>query len=1247
MVEGRPGTIRSRADFAREFSLLREAAGLTVRQLAAKIAVVGAHSTVGDWFAGRALPSMSSRLLFIDVLRACGVTDHDEIERWLAAWRSVRRLSGRRPGGPEPYRGLASYQPSDAEWFFGRTDLVAELSRRLVDLHRAGGGLQLVVGASGSGKSSLLRAGLIPAIAAALPPVDSGWSVALMVPGDQPVTNLRQQVDPAATVIVVDQMEQAFAATQDEQRAFIADLCDRAASGAVVVLGVRADFYAQVLAHPQLLAATGDNQLTVGPMGDAQLREVITAPARRANIELEDGLVELLMRDVAPRRADAAGPSGGNVLPLLSHALYQTWLSSLDGRMTLEAYRATGGIEGAVAASADRVYESLTVHQRELARRLFLQLVHVNADAVDTRRRIGGEELLSSFPAVERAEVQQVLDTFVDQRLITVDLEAVEISHDALLHAWPTLRSWIDDDRASVVVGQQLALAARQWRDDHRDRAALYHGGRLAAAQEWQRRHSREAAPLVTEFIAASTSFTRRRTRRLYALVAVLAALLLTAITAAGYGFNQRQAAISQRDQAVSRLVAGQAQRLRDSDPALAMQLSLAAYRISATVEARSSLLDAPVAPAVTRLLGSSQAVQAARYSPDGTLLAATGLDGTIRLWGAADPHRPPTAASTVTASAQPLFALAFSPDGRTLAVGGADATVTLWDLLDPRHPVRVGTPLTGPTSTVYALAFDPTGARLIAGSNDTRIWRWDVANPRQPEALPPLAPGIGGIQALAYNPSGTLLAAGGTGGSLTLYRADEQTPATPAVPVADGKVFALAFAKDGNTLASGGSDARVRVWDVHDPAHPAARGQPLTGPNSWINSVAFSPDGTAIAGGSSDKTVTIWEVASGAVTRVLPHPTPVTAVSYRDQNTLLTASTDGILRRWTVPGPVLGGTDPIFNTSFSSDGRRLVTAGYGGIVQLWDVATPRSPGRAGPAMRTPPGMPAYAAVAAIDPAGTTVAVGTRTGPIQLWNVTDRAHPTPGRLLHGPTDLIESAAFSPDGHLLAAAGDDGKVYVWSTSAATDTPVAALAASGQILAITFSAVGHLLASADTNGHARVWDLTDARHPVADGPPLGGFQGYAYSVAFTPDGHTLAVGSADTTIRFWDLTNRGHPQPVGEVLRGPTSYVYWLAYSPDGHHLAAAVADGTLWIWQTDRHNTPVVYATLTRQRAALYTVAYTHDGRILEAAGADGTTRLWDPDPEHAASWICATAGTPITKAEWQLYIPGAPYQPPC
>ncbi|MEU7742862.1 helix-turn-helix transcriptional regulator [Nonomuraea sp. NPDC049158] len=475
MIEGEsdlpdPRRVRTRQDFARELTLLRERSGMTVRQVAVKIGVGGAHSTIGDWFAGRGLPSTALRDLLVRLLTVCGVDDPGMLEQWLRAWLRVRRAPGRRPAGAEPYKGLASFGPEDADWFFGREALTGLLLDRLDGLRAAGGGVQVVVGASGAGKSSLLRAGLIPALAAGRLPGVALWPEPLFTPGSHPLYELAARLTPVTTateqpvttapgpsgattpgpsgattpgpssatvgglvaamraepgrcgeplrpapgdpapVLVVDQFEEVFSACADEgeRQAFIGALCAAADAGALVVVGLRADFYGQLLRHPRLVEAVQAGQVAVGPMSAAELRAAIVEPARKAKLELEEGLVELLLRDVAPpggQARDVAPPGGqvrgvappggqqgaaheAGVLPLLSHALYATWSRSQGRRLTINDYRAAGGIDGAVAASASKVYDELGPREREQARRLFLSLVHVAADTADTRRRM-------------------------------------------------------------------------------------------------------------------------------------------------------------------------------------------------------------------------------------------------------------------------------------------------------------------------------------------------------------------------------------------------------------------------------------------------------------------------------------------------------------------------------------------------------------------------------------------------------------------------------------------------------------------------------------------------------------------------------------------------------------------------------------------------------------------------------------------------------------------------------------------
>ncbi|GAA4260423.1 nSTAND1 domain-containing NTPase [Dactylosporangium darangshiense] len=1226
-----PDGVQTRTDFARELTRIRERAALTVRQVAARAGADGAHSTIGDWFAGRGLPSLSSQDLLVRVLSVCGEV---EVAPWLSAWHRARRRPAVRATGAEPYRGLASYQPEDAAWFFGRERLTAQLVDRVLALHAQGGGILMVVGASGAGKSSLLRAGVVPALP----------DVVLTTPAAQPLSELVTLLDTASTM-VIDQFEELLTGGVPEpaRREVIAAL---AASNTVVVLGLRADFYGPALRYAELLAAVQAGQFTVGPMLAAEVRAAIVEPARKAGVEIEDELVELLL--------DERSHLQDGVLPLLSHALYATWRQADGGPLTCAGYRAIGGIRGAVAETAADVYRTLDERQQRLARRLFLRLIHIGVDTVDTRRQVAWPDLMAEF-SDDAVDLEDILDRFVAARLITADTETLRISHDALLGAWPTLRAWLDTDRATLVVGQQLAVAAAAWRRENADPALLYRGTRLAAARAWTAEHPEELSDVVREFLDASTRHSRRRVRQARQLIGALTVLALVTMALAVFGLDQRatanaarRAALDQRNQAVSRLVAGRADRLRSRDPSLAMQLSLAAYRISPTVEARSSLLDASAGPAVTRLGGFTNAVQAVAVSADHTLLAVGGADGTVRLWRLTtpDPLGPPLAGDGLT-----IFAVAISPDGHLLAAGGADKQVRLWNITDPARPVPVGSPLTGPASTVYSLAFSPDGQVLAAGSADHAIWRWDMA---QQQPLPTLTGPTDAVQSVAFSPDGHILAAGSADALVHLWRVTGPTDVTPVgAPLAGHtlKVYSVAFSPGSTILASGSADDTVRLWDLSDPAHPTARGTPLTGATSWINAVTFSPDGTTIAAGTSDKNVIMWNVATGDRTATLPHPAPVTALAFgADGHTLATGGIDAMVRLWSLPGPVLTGpSDNVFSMSFTADSGELAVASRDRTVRLWNVHDRHRPAALGPALTSPSGHPAFSGTAVIRPDGRLLAVGTRTGEVQLWNVSRPAEPVLAAVLTGPTKLVETAAFSPDGTMLATGGDDSQVHLWNVrDPSQPVPLGTINdTGGLIFALAFRPGGTILAVATSDNTARLWDLTDATHPHQLGGPLGGFAGYAYGAAFSPDGLTLAVGSADRTVRLWNVSDPSHPAPLSTSLTGPMSDVFWVTFSPDGQTLAAASIDGTVWLWNITDRSRPAVFAVLTRANDSTYTVAFSPNGHTLAAAGADPQTRLWDTSPARVAAWVCTTAGTPITPAEWSQYVPGLPFDPPC
>ncbi|MGW9196597.1 nSTAND1 domain-containing NTPase [Micromonospora chersina] len=1258
--------IEGRMQFADSLTLVRERAGLTVRQVAAKAGVTSAHSTVGDWFAGRGLPSLASQDVFVKVLAACGVSEPPAVEAWLQAWRRVRRSPGPRAQALEPYRGLATFDVEDACWYFGREALTAQLLQRVMDLYAARGGLQLVVGPSGAGKSSLLRAGLLAHLEAPeFASKEEAWRVQLLTPGVDSRAQLAARLEAARmaagpTLLVVDQAEQLFTGDMSVGEAAefldeVATLCQPPA-GAVAVLALRADFYGHALRHPALLGAAQHEQLTVGPMSLAALRSAITEPARRAGVEIEDGLVELLLAELAVTESTDAADAG--ILPLLSHALYATWHHDQGKRLTCRGYRQVGGVQGAVRASATEVYDQLDAGQQRLARRMLLSLVHVGVDTADTRRRVAITDLLGEF-GPDAGEVERILDMFIARRLITAETGGVQISHEALLTAWPALRQWLAADRASLVLRQQLHAATISWQTEQRDPAALYGGTRLAAAQGWAAEHPEDVSPAVAEFLAASTRHARRRARRLYQLVAALTALALLSGLLAGYAFQQRTAAntqrgvaLAQRNEAISRMVAGRADWLRGRDVSLSRQLALTAYRVAPTVEARSSLLDAAAAPAVARLGRFTAAVQSVALSSDGRLLVAGGADGSVRIWSAASPVPRPVG-PPLSSSAAAVFATALRPDGHLLAAGGADGVVHLWGLDADYHAVALR-PLPTSGATLYAVAFSPDGRFLVAGSADHQVWRWDVSDPRSIRSMPTLEGPADAVQTVTFSPDGRLLAAGSADHTTRLWDLT-RTPGPEHIATLrghTGKVFAAAFSPDGRVLATASTDQTTRLWRVANPRYPVMARAPLTGPSSWVNAVAYSPDGQTLAVGSSDKKVTLYEVSTGRAIQTLPHPAPLTGLAFtEDGRSIATSSTDGYVRWWSLPGRTqLAGDGAIFSVTFDPASDIFAVAGRDETIQLWHLDVERGPTRQGPSLRRPSGHDGYVGTAAFAPTGHLLAAGSRSGDVELW---DTARPDKAQRIGPPLaagkSLVQTLGFSGDGTVLAAGGDDSNVYLWDiTDRLHPSPRATIRGKGAlVLSVAFSPDKRVLAVADTDATVRLFDVSDPSRPHPIGAPLTGFDGYAYSVMFSPDGGLLAVGSADKTVRLWRVDDPTRPVPLSSPLLGPSSYVYWVSFHPDGRTIAGASTDGTVWTWDIQNPSRPAVVASLAHADAAFYVASFSPDGQALVAGASDGTIRMWPTDTRRAVAETCATIGAPVTREEWSQYVPAQRYRPTC
>lgn len=1126
-----------------------------------------------------------------------------------------------------PYKGLRAFQEADAVDFFGRDVFIQQLIQRMQNDNQR---FISVVGPSGSGKSSAVKAGLIPQLRKEALPGSSNWYIVDMTPGAHPMEELeaalmRVSVAPptAATILsqlrederglvravrrvlpgdqtqlllVIDQFEEVFTqlTDEDERRHLLALLLTAsqdANSRVRLITTLRADFYDRPLLYPEFGELMRQATEVILPLKRDELEQAITQPATNVGLELEAGLVSEILNDVA----EQPGP-----LPLMQYALTELYERRSGRFLTLQAYRDIGGVSGALARRADDLFAELNESDQQIAQQLFLRLVSINEGAEDTRRRVKLSELLSLQG--DSSDIQRIVDQFGKYRLLTFDHDqetrepTVEVAHEALIRQWTRLRGWIDDNRENLRIQRRLTAATEEWRNANKDASYLASGTRLDQFESWvkdtqlkltgnefayldaslsQRARQQEAEQARQ---AKEAALEKRSRNFLRALVGVFAVAAIGALFLSLFAFSQRSIA---EENAVTATIA-QGEALIQADNAA----TAAAVAMLNEAEARS-LAFASGAQLALSNNNTDLAILLALAANDGaystlqtqrTLAEAAYAPGTRRVF---------------SRHTDRVTSLAYSPDGKMAISGSRDNHLILWDV----ESGQIIRQLEGHTDWVWDVAFNPDGKQALSASQDKTLILWDVETG---EVIRRLEGHTDAVRSLAFSSDGTQALSGSADKTLILW--DMNTGKSIRQFTSDAPVYTVAFSKTGFTALSGGDSPVLTVWNVQAGEPLIRLGEDGKGHSSQIWGVAYTPDESAIVSASDDGTLILWSFETAQpLRRFIGHNSRVTSLSLSpDGKMVVSGSEDNSVIVWdTATAAILhrftGHSTLVYDVAFSPDGHQIMSASWDTTLRLWDLEN-------GAQLRRLNDHTAPVLGVAYGPDGKQALSASADNTLILWDTTT------WQMIHrleGHSGAVNSVAFSPDGTMAVSGSDDLSLILWDLQSGQKLKQMGGAGSDAghsdgVWAVAISPDGKTIASGSRDNTIILWDLSS-------GAQINRLFGHTFRVtglAFSPDGSQLISSGFDNLLILWDVA-------AGSEIRrfeGHADWVRSVAFSPDGKLALSGSADNSVILWEVASGKRLRQFEGHTAQ---VFSVAFSHDGKLALSGSADSTIIVWD------------------------------------